>query len=183
MCIRDRSKIVDVKEDFTLCKFDNPITLDNGNKFERFATTKPKSGDRLLLIGYGCQSQCQLDRSCPGVYGELRAGLASVSSSPGFVRNGGTRNDRFDVAANDAYVCPGDSGGAAYARKTGSNSWANRHIVGVNSMVGPGKDENITSFIADSSTSTFLVWARDWARQNQAEICGITADAKNCKSR
>jgi len=180
--VRYDTDLVDVSDDFSLCKFENPVSTGVGNKFERFASAGPTVGSSLLLIGYGCQSQCQLDEDCPRVYGELKAGLTRVTHTPGFTKIGNSRTDRFDAAANDAYVCPGDSGGAAYIRKRGSNKWSDRHIVGVNSMVGPGKDKEMTSFIANTSSNKFLTWARQWAQQNQAELCGITSNAKNCKN-
>lgn len=147
--------------DWTLCLVDRPVT---GVLFETLGTqAKLAIGDSVTLSGYGCTHV----GGGGGNDGIFRVGIANVEGLP-------TKDDYDVVTRGGAALCFGDSGGSAYLVKDDK-----RVIFGVNSR----GDIHTTSYLPAVSASSFVNWARNWARaSNNVKICGIHSDALYCRN-
>lgn len=150
--------------DFALCALSKTIP---GSRFERvdvdgnsIARTR-----QVHLVGFGCHQPDGGD----GAFGVLFEGDAAIIGVPG-------APNYYTYTLGDA-VCHGDSGGAAYQFQ-GAGS-ARRLLVAINSR---GNISTI-SLLSTLKESGFLRWARTWAEENGAEICGIHSGAKGCRPR
>jgi hypothetical protein len=151
----------DISSDFALCAV-NGVIPKLGSGFERI-NSDPEllpSITTIILLGYGCLQPGGADRS----FGTLYQGSADVQKLPG--------NDNFIIAAGDAAVCFGDSGGGAFS----SASPATRRLIGVNAR----GDISKTSWLASTSGPVFTNWARQWSADHGVQICGLAAMAQGC---
>lgn len=146
--------------DWALCLVDKVVA---GVPFERVpkdaAQVDCKVGAKYTLTGYGCQ------RWGGGIDGKFRYGTAEVTSCPS-----GTNYDIVTRAT--VALCSGDSGGGGY-RIDGEDRWA--------IMVNSRSNTTTTSYMPSRGTSAFRDWALGWAAGNGVKICGLHADAANCR--
>jgi len=149
----------DISVDYALCSAGADLP-DVTEGFERIGTIAPKSGDSIVLIGYGCIRKGGVDHT----FGQLWWGSATVAT---------VSNSSSYFVTKGAAVCYGDSGGAAYSVANGGN----RVIVGVNSR----GDISTYSSISTTRTNGFVDWAKGWSRDNSAPICGIEGGAGKCR--
>lgn len=85
------------------------------------------------------------------------------------------------VGTTKAIVCPGDSGGGAFANASvapGDGNDDGWRVVAVNSAVGrmkDGSDKDYISYLAPLSDISFATFLRGWAakRSAQRRVCGL----------
>jgi hypothetical protein len=129
---------------------------------------------QLLLAGFGCQ------RIGGTSDGKFRTGPAFIEHVPGKVPGGETGYAHWlatyaAVERGDAFICPGDSGGAVFQVPPGFE----RVIVAVNSHYDtPGRGVSYLSVLGTSAGEAFL---RDWASRHGQRLCGVHNDAPNCR--
>jgi V8-like Glu-specific endopeptidase len=184
----------DASADFALCKVrDDPqnpdgVRLPTGAKFERIVadpmdthvslpSADPQS---ITLTGFGCISDIVRDNKIDEKFRVGRTYFVESSNTANRQREAGRyapaeRNNLITVDdAEYANLCPGDSGGPAYAYRAGQ-----RQIVGVNSRVF-FKDATRRTYGASLVSATggpdFYAWARNWAKaQAKVSACGLNA--------
>ena len=125
---------------------------------------------QLLLTGFGCQKIGGVsDR-------KFRTGPAFVEWPVGTVTGHANWLATHAAANKDtAFICPGDSGGAVYRKPEGGE----RILVAVEShydTAGQG-----VSFLSVLSTPAGADFLRGWAQRHGQRLCGIHADAPNCR--
>jgi hypothetical protein len=155
----------DISADFSLCLVAKELPKP-GAGFERVNGTEPAApaqGQAVTLLGYGCTNPFGTDRS----FGTLYEGTARVAARPDrnlYIRtNGG------------AAVCFGDSGGGSYYATTATGT--QRALFGVNSRGDISKN----SWISATATTGFIDWARAWSKSGGVKICGLDANAEDCR--
>jgi hypothetical protein len=146
--------------DWAMCVIDRPVT---GGPFE-VVNTNPAlllKGSLLTLTGYGCRK-----------WGGPLDGKFRVGQSP-IVRVPSPNSNDHDIrTSGKSALCSGDSGGAAYDQ-TGPA----RVLVGINSRSNTTTDSYIPS-VAQPTAQAFF---KSWASKNKVAICGIHAEAVNCR--
>lgn len=149
--------------DWALCLLGKDVT---GIQFEKLNTdaSHVKVGTELLLSGYGCVKS-------PGTGGNdgiYRIGEVGVTQIPA-----GNSNDI--LTKGGVALCFGDSGGPAFLYLDANKR--DRVVVSVNSR-GNIKDTSYLSSVTTQSATDFLT---SWSAQNSAKLCGLHADAANCR--
>jgi hypothetical protein len=146
--------------DFAVCLVDKRVEGDL--QFEVVANSIDyKMGDMFLLSGYGCQ------KWGGGLDGKYRIGRAKITKLPS-----GKNYDT--ITEGDVALCSGDSGGPAWFVYPDGN----RKLVGVNSR----SNTTTTSYLSSHATASAQDFYKSWASQNGVRICGIHADAMNCRN-
>lgn len=167
------------EKDFALCELFSPvtaITAETVNLDEAAVAT----GQPLLVVGYGCTDGDLTDgaitSSTPN-RGVLTVGQNVVARGgpSGWLSLVGT------VGTKQAILCPGDSGGGAFAGATvapGTDNDGARRVVAVNSAVGPAPGgtpkvyESYLAPLADPDFRSFLTaWAKD--QPGRRAVCGF----------
>jgi hypothetical protein len=159
-CTHSPDYASDATADWALCKISNPVT---GAAFEYVNTdsTKPKVGDTVRLMGYGCINSS----GSGGNDGKLRSGEAKVTDVPN------TRSNDI-VTKGGAALCYGDSGGPAWLV-----DGAKRYQMSVNSR----GDIRTMSYLSALAVAGFKDFATKWATTNSQKICGLHADTEGCR--
>lgn len=141
---------------------DGTASLHKLIKFENLsiAPRRAKVGEPLVVSGFGC-----FYATSQAIDHQLRAGILAV---------GALSNNYFIFgqrwARTGGILCPGDSGGAAYALST-PDPYDRREIVGVNSASIP---QYGLSYVARTGTAAFVRFLRSWRlKWPDAMICGI----------
>jgi len=152
----------DRTQDFALCLTD--IVL-SGVIYENISASiaRPMINESIVLLGFGCISNSEFDRS----FGVLFKGLAKVSVTPS--------DDSTTTRSEGAALCYGDSGGAAYYNTRDTDRY--RYIFGINSR----SDISSESIFASTATKNFVEWAIKWSLENKVTICGIHPLTKGCR--
>ncbi len=154
--------------DVALCR-----TLDNGPfkanfPFENIdlSGSRVRKGASIFLAGYGCRTVDQeLSGTLYGGFGKVQY-VAKSDNEHHLSREGVT-------------ICPGDSGGGAYALEDVSNLKGKRYFVAINSA---WTKMTLTSHLAPLHTSQIVAFVKSWAKERGLKICGVDADARNCRS-
>lgn len=146
--------------DWALCVVDRPVT---GIKYEVLATEAAvcQAGQKLMLTGYGCTRP----GGGGGNDGVYRIGEATINRCPD--------RDNDIVTKGSAALCYGDSGGPAFKVESDGK----RKLVSVNSR----GDIRTTSYLSAIFTDKAKAFIADWSSRNQLKICGVHADAKDCR--
>jgi hypothetical protein len=155
-------------QDWALCLLQRKVS---GIVFETVdVVEKPQPGARVMLSGFGCTVEGgPLD-------GRLRIGFSDVVRQPaGFRREPSAIFTASSIAAGEAVLCPGDSGGPLF--RSGDDTNSSRQIVGVNSRTTFERGVSIFSATASPEGAGFI---RGWAAANNQEICGVNRVA-GCK--
>ena len=163
-------------DDFALCELSSGYTSVDVETIS-LGAQDVASGKSLLLAGYGCTNSDLVDgaitRHTPNK-GILNVGMNTIL-------HGGAQSwihMEGKIGGADAILCPGDSGGAAYANASLDDGRdAGRRVVAVNSAVGPAESgaEVYRSYLAPLADSDFLTFVRKWQSdaRNARKICGI----------
>lgn len=151
--------------DYALCAVERDVT---GIEYENVATdaSTVRVGDEVLLTGYGCVR----DGGGGGNDGVYRIGEAKVRRTPS-----GSNNDI--VTAGGAALCFGDSGGPAF--KYLDTAKTKRALISINSRgtIRLG-GESYLSAVYSTQGKRFIA---AWKARNPLKICGVDADAPNCR--
>lgn len=138
--------------DLALCRINRRVA---GISYDKVVSpgTIDKTGEKLLLSGYGC------------------AGFAGIARTDYKFRIGDTiahqvpnANSYYIVADGNAAVCPGDSGGATYRVAPGGFRW----LAGVNSRTNQIRTSYITS-LASAAAHELL---KEFEQTYPDSICG-----------
>jgi hypothetical protein len=148
--------------DFALCHASGVIPVARPERIDVDAA-RVRVGAQVVLVGYGCRYPEGVDRE----YGTLSVGHADVLTIP--------EGDAYVVANGGAATCFGDGGSAAFAEDV-IDAVRTRRLIGVQSR----GDIVRLSWIAPTSNPRFVEWAREWATQNDAPICGVSPDDRGC---
>jgi len=149
----------DISNDFALCVVSGTLPKLGYEQLNADAAILQEM-PTVILLGYGCLQPGGVDRN----FGTLYQGAADLISVP--------KNDNFILASGDAAVCFGDSGGGAFS----STDPASRRLIGVNSR----GDISRTSWLASTTGSSFLQWAKQWSAELGVMICGLSTAAQGC---
>ncbi len=124
----------------------------------------------LFLLGYGCRNV--QDVGDPKKIGQLYGGLSKIDKLP-------TAADDHLETQGGVVICPGDSGGAAYAlaSKEPGNEGGPRAVVGINS--GYFAEPRVSAISTFSETAGKFI--RRWANDHDTAICGVNNTAVNCR--
>ena len=165
-------------EDFAVCEVGGNFS---DMTFETLGATHVPVGTDLLLSGYGCTKiwifAQQLKSSIEGKRA-LRIGQATVEA-----RNVLDASDakgsylRSRAEDDEPIVCPGDSGGPAFADASLADQNGQRRVVAVNSKVtavADGGSYDYLSFLAPSSDAAFTRLLADWQAESpvRRKVCG-----------
>lgn len=159
---------VDDSQDWAMCLLSNEIL---GLPYESVDIQNlPSQGETLILTGYGCTRQGgPLD-------GRLRIGVSKVVGKPtGFPTETSTIYTESDIAAGEAVLCPGDSGGPAYHFTGGMED--KRSIVGVNSRTTFERGVSLMSATASQAGAAFI---NSWTNRHGQKVCGVNLQV-NCR--
>lgn len=158
-----------VSADWALCLMDNPVPALRYETVSLEAASLRRNS-QLTLAGYGCQ------RIGSGTDGKFRIGPAIIEHSPGSMpENPNWLATYSALTRGDAFICPGDSGGAAFQDQPGLD----RRVVAVNShydIAGTG-----VSYLSVLGTSAGIAFLKDWAARHGQRLCGMHEDAQNCR--
>jgi hypothetical protein len=182
----------DASADFALCKVSPRFYAPGGFLYETIDTSNMSRmlQQPVILTGYGCFTDAVANATTDNKYrigwntvDETSANPANPRRRPAVFYAGGENNNLFTVDDPTlANLCPGDSGGPAFRRTSGS-SFGNRVIVGVNSRVFFTDATRATygsSLVSATGGPDFFRWAQTWARAN-GSICGIHGNIPNCR--
>jgi len=124
---------------------------------------------KLLLAGFGCQ---QIGGSSDGKFrtgpGFVEHVLGQVTGDPDWIATYAA------IARGDAFICPGDSGGAVFYEEPQFP----RAVVAVNShydVAGRG-----VSFLAVLGTPAGRAFLTAWAQRHGQLLCGVQDNAPKC---
>ncbi len=156
--------------DFALCELQSPLSLTP----ESLSLARLADRAGLMVAGYGC-SERTIGRdgitALTPTDGVMRVGRNTISgrSVSGWLTMSG------QLGTTRAVLCPGDSGGAAYAGPADQDdSW---RVVAVNSGVGPANaviDTQYISYLSPLSDPTFLAFLTTWQGTNpNRNVCGV----------
>jgi hypothetical protein len=126
--------------------------------------------ERLKLTGFGCQKigSNVTDGKFRTGPGFIEKQLGQVVGDPDWIATYPA------VARGDAFICPGDSGGAVFFEEPNFK----RTVMAVNShydTAGQG-----VSFLAVIGTPAGTAFLKNWAQRHSQRLCGIHDDAPNC---
>lgn len=171
----------DASADWTLCRM-KPAIVRRDLLYEAISANPDRimEGTKLTVGGYGCTHislphRIIEDKENP----PFRTGQVVVNDLPGhtwpnwILTNGAKEH-------GSAFVCPGDSGGAAYLVEPSGR----RAIVAVASAVGDDdmSDDYLVSYLAALTTSSAQRFFSEWLKDNiGAKICGRGEYPKNCR--
>jgi hypothetical protein len=116
-------------------------------------------GTPITLLGFGCT-----EPDGP-VTGALYVGTSTIDQLP-------SGNDYRYALSGGAVTCAGDSGGAGYLELAGVRLVAGTHKSG---------DEKQVSIQVETALPEILSFYRTFAAVNSTTICGVNADATNCR--
>jgi hypothetical protein len=162
--------------DIALCKMDVDVPA---YRYERISLAAGfyKHDMQLVLAGYGCQKVGSPSDK------QFRTGPAFVQYLPGEFPGRPHWFATFaGVARNDAFICPGDSGGAVYYEQATADR---RLIIAVNSHYDTA--ERGVSFLTALSAPGVAEFVTNWADNTKSadgkgqRLCGVHADAQNCR--
>lgn len=162
-CMRSPDYKGNITADWALCLIDHKV---EGIPYERINVdeSKPKVGDSILLMGFGCTSS---DAS-GGNDGTLRSGESSVVRTP--------QEYNYDIVTeNRAALCYGDSGGPAWIFLDEAKTV--RAQISVNSR----GDIVSKSYLVSLANPAFKKFAADYSSKTHQKICGINRDAEGCR--
>lgn len=190
----------DVSADFALCRVrvsdSHPkgVSLGPGNRFERIDTDSMENWIAaqsaapiyVTLGGFGCISDIVAENAIDEKYRVGRTYFVESSRSPSRERGDGLyaplQVNNLITVDDSAYanLCPGDSGGPAFAFAEGK-----RVIIGVNSRVFY-RDQTRTSYGASLISATggpsFVSWAEQWAKRSpKVQVCGVEGSSRGCR--
>jgi hypothetical protein len=186
--------------DFALCELGSAVSQVRAETLAPADSALASTGKSILLAGYGC-TEADLTNGFiprrPGSSAMLRVGQNKVSGDKeGWI----TLNGR--VYTQEAIVCPGDSGGAAYGGVESlapgpDNGWL---VVAVNSAVGPSdaqyarwsaqppvvtRNAEYVSYLSSLADPEFRTFLTKFVKANKDVrlICGynLTARQGNCR--
>lgn len=164
--VSDFADLVNATADWSLCLITKTVANIEYESLNVDADLL-KTGDELLLTGYGC---LQPGGGGGGNDGKYRIGEALITGLPS-----GSDNDIVTFGGQPgAALCYGDSGGPAFYIDKISKK---RVVVSVNSR-GNIRD---TSYLSSVSTSQFKSFLNSWSTRHGQKICGVHKDAKNCR--
>jgi len=161
--------------DYALCLINDDGPGLAPDRFETISNAPVLSvNDTVRLVGYGCNGTTLLAKDG----GKLREGTARIKALPQEPNN--YIELQADGSQNNASVCEGDSGGAAYwpAAKEG------RRIIGINSRTGvlaDGSTVSGRSFISSMDTITGIDFALTWAKSKKVQVCGVWGGTNRCR--
>jgi hypothetical protein len=187
----------DASADFALCKVRSVVATPAGFEFETVSTgnmdlllpSKPNEKKPLVLAGFGCISDVAVEDDTDGLY---RLGFntpVETSNSKTKKRGAGyyvpaERNNLIMGEGPDvANLCPGDSGGPAFAAKANAKGrFGSRSIVGVNSRVFY-RDETRKTYGASLISATGGPDLRPLFDQfaGSLAVCGLGGGVQNCR--
>lgn len=190
----------DVSADYAFCKVrstaKNPggVSMGKGNRFEqinmddmKYLISEENGLPRFVtLSGYGCISDIVAEDTIDGKYRTGRTYFVETSDSTSKSRGAQfyapAQSNNLMTVDDAAYanLCPGDSGGPAFAEIQGK-----RTIIGVNSRVfyrDATHKSYGASLVAATGTPSFSGWAAEWAQKTaKVRICGIAGKTAACK--
>ena len=159
--------------DYALCELAEDI---HNVPFEVINTSRsyPREGHELALLGYGCISDPKdpavtFSNTNRALYGGIAPVVARFTDTTTYIKTTG-----------ESGGCFGDSGGAAYIQFSNGR----REIVGVMSRALVASEGVFVgdTYISTTSHIDFVTWSEDWVDATSAAICGISLDAKGCRS-
>jgi len=167
--------------DWALCRM-KPAVVRPGLFYE-FISVNPsriRKGIILTVGGYGCTRipiphRIEEEQESP----TFRTGQVFVNELPGqkwpnWILTNSARQD------GSAFICPGDSGGAAYLVEPSGR----REVVAVASAIGDEetKDDYLVSYLAALTTSSAQEFLSQWLKDNVgAKICGLGENPEKCR--
>jgi len=161
--------------DVAMCVIDDSQQTFPNNKFHYenldLRITHVRLGQNLFLLGYGC-------RQFPVPGGDPAPQAGALYGGPSPVFDLARQPGGHLITKGGAVICPGDSGGAAYAMRDPDTITEYRSIVGLNSeYIDTVSESFITPLSGD--VGEFIV---DWMNDNGVSICGVKQGTSNCLS-
>ena len=157
--------------DVALCllerKLAKPILFENVET----SLNPVQIGKEIFLLGFGCRDVSQANDLNWSKMGQLYGGAATMSSATD------AQTGLFQTNSG-VVICPGDSGGAAYLLPDATSPNSVRSIIGVNSEYLSDKRISFLVNIEDRAKD----FISDWANKHHVKICGLHADASNCRA-
>jgi V8-like Glu-specific endopeptidase len=144
------------------------VTADVANIKYEVVQTDPKKitvGMKAVLVGYGCLKPGGTES---GVLYVGTSNIDSVSSAPS-----PTFDNNFIIFSKPALACPGDSGAGNFD----DGSLTTRTVIGVTSR----SDARVYTSLVQTSDKRIASFMTTWAKNNSADICGVTPGAANCR--
>jgi Trypsin len=156
--------------DVALCLTDIAVPAAAG-KFERIKKLPPGAvaGQQVVILGYGCT----VDGGAMSPNLQYGESAVEYTSTPNASQNPNETLKEYIKTKGGAASCSGDSGGSLYSG-VDKNS---REILGVTSRGNMSTDSYFVNVLDDDIVS-FLKAFRD---ENHVKICGLDADAVNCR--
>jgi hypothetical protein len=182
-CDRSPKYIHDSSQDWALCLLEKSFPLPKnknirviGYEVLNVDDTRLKLGDELQITGFGCTSPAGPVQKVYVIGKVLIDSLPPNAVVPGSTS---TSPNLIQVDHFPSKLCGGDSGGPAFLVQDSAAPYI-RIVVGVNSKT-INKDGLGLGFISSSSTTDVANWIRKWSTENKQKICGLDADASNCR--
>lgn len=170
------------EQDFALCELWSPVTTIVSETVNLNAPAVA-TGQPLLMVGYGCTdsdlTNDEITSATPN-RSVLTVGqnIVATGGPSGWLALAGT------IGTKQAILCPGDSGGGAFANATvapGLGNDGERRVVAVNSAVGPtpgGTPKDYESYLAPLADPAFRSFLISWAGDQPARrgVCGFSPE-------
>lgn len=176
------------EQDFALCETWTPVNALAEAISRDAAAVAPDSA--LLIVGYGCTEGDLVDgQITAGAHGSghLNVGINTV-------RQGGPAGWLAfygRVGSSQAILCPGDSGGGAFAHASiepGAGNDSGWRVVAVNSAVGhdkTGTPKDYISYLASLADPDFATFLDTWMKRRPLNrgICGVDLSSPGSRCR
>ncbi|WP_158047538.1 trypsin-like serine protease [Skermanella pratensis] len=154
--------------DVAICRTKDNKPFSANFRFENvdLSGTRVKKDTKLFLAGFGCRA---VDKRFGGtLYGGLSR-LFEISKEDG----------KHHLTREGVTICPGDSGGGAYALQDMSQPKGKRYFVAINSAWDPA---TLISYLAPINTPGIVKFINEYATRHGLKICGVHPDAQRCKN-
>jgi Trypsin len=144
--------------DVALCLADDDLVA-RGLKYESVNAdpSRLQVGTPVTLLGFGCTE-------LGGPPGALYVGTFKITQLP-------SGNDYRYFLSGGGVKCSGESGGAGYLNVAGGRLVAGTHKDG----------DQQSAALVETAVPQVIDFYRNWADMNSTQICGVNADATNCR--
>lgn len=170
----------DTSQDWALCLLGKPFPIPlypgkpiTGYEVVNLDSRSIRIHQKVLITGFGCRAKGESGGP------KYIIGWATIHELPPRAQVAGVYGrtpNAIKLIKAPASLCAGDSGGPAFA--VSGDSYQFRSVIGVNSRAAYEVGYSFLSSLSTADSGGFL---RSWAEKHKQRICGLHADAPDCR--